>query len=74
VLGVVVSLAIFAVLVYVGLWLIGRRKGGGGDAGSIARPPHPSGPLGPDDDEDFLRGLNRQQRRNRGSQDKDDES
>ena len=54
---------VFAALVYAVFWLIERRRGG-----SAARPGRPTPPkptprsVAPDDDEDFLRGLNRRRR------------
>ena len=54
---------VFAALVYAVFWLIERRRGG---APSTSRPT-PRGPtprtLAPDDDEDFLRDLNRRRKR-----------
>ncbi len=61
----VVILALFAAVVYATFWIIGRRSGGGRSGGT----PAPRGPLGPDDDEDFLRELDRKQRHH-----KDEES
>lgn len=55
----VVFIALFAVVVYAGFWLLDRRKGGGGKK---AAKPIPRGPVGPDDDEDFLRDLDRKRR------------
>jgi hypothetical protein len=52
-------LAVFAAVVYAAFWLLERRsKGGGGNSGRSA----PRGPVGPDDDEDFLRELDRKKR------------
>lgn len=60
-----VFLALFAAVVYAVFWLIDRRNQGqrpsGGDDGTGR--PTPRGPLGPDDDEDFLRELDRKRRR-----------
>jgi hypothetical protein len=68
-LGVVVLLVILAVVVYAGYWLMDRRpKGGGGDAGNSAKRLPPRGPVGPDDDEDFLRELDRQKRHRKKKQ------
>ena len=40
-----------------------RRGGGGGTLGRLRQvPPRPSGPIGPDDDPEFLRDLNRRKR------------
>jgi hypothetical protein len=62
----VVFIALFAMVVYAGFWLLDRRNGGGG---SKAVKPIPRGPVGPDDDEDFLRELDRKKRHS-----KDEES
>ena len=67
-LRLVVFLALLAAVVYAFFWLIERRKPGGG-SGGISPKPIPRGPLGPDDDEDFLREL---ERKRRHSKDKDD--
>ena len=59
-LRLVVFLALFAAVVYACFWLIDRRnKGGGGLNGAK---PIPRGPVGPDDDEEFLRELERKRR------------
>ena len=55
----VVFIALFAMVVYAGFWLLDRRRGGGGKK---AAKPIPRGPVGPDDDEDFLRELERRRR------------
>jgi hypothetical protein len=68
----VVFLALFAAVVYATFWLIDRRnKGGGGGQGGgpTGGKPIPRRPIGPDDDEDFLRELERKQRHS-----KDEES
>jgi hypothetical protein len=68
----VVFLALFAAVVYATFWLIDRRnKGGGGGQGGgpTGGKPIPRRPMGPDDDEDFLRELERKQRHS-----KDEES
>ncbi len=57
----VVFLALFAAVVYAFFWLLERRNHGGGNGGKTV----PRGPVGPDDDEDFLRELDWQQRRTR---------
>ena len=61
----VVYIALFAVVVYAGFWLLDRRKGGGGKK---AAKPIPRGPVGPDDDEDFLRELERRRRHSKDAQ------
>jgi hypothetical protein len=65
-LRLVVFLAFLAAVVYAVFWLIDRRSEGGGGQG-LRRPggptrPLPRGPVGPDDDEDFLRELERKRR------------
>ena len=68
----VVFLALFAAVVYATFWLIDRRSQGGGGKGggpSGGKPVVPPRPMGPDDDEDFLRELDRKQRHS-----KDEES
>jgi hypothetical protein len=54
---------VFAALVYAAFWLIERRRGNA--PSTSRRPPHRPAPrtLAPDDDEDFLRDLNRRQKR-----------
>ena len=64
----VVFLALFAAVVYATFWLIDRRSQGGGSGPTGTRPVQPR-PMGPDDDEDFLRELDRKQRHS-----KDEES
>ena len=59
-LRLVVFLALFAAVVYAIFWLIERRNNGGG--GGEGAKPIPRGPVGPDDDEDFLRELERKRR------------
>ena len=61
-------LALFGAVVYATFWLIERRSNGGGGrpgGGPGGRPggrPTPRGPVGPDDDDEFLRELDRKQR------------
>ena len=57
----VVFLALFAGVVYAAFWLMERRSRGGGSGNTGGRPA-PRGPVGPDDDEDFLRELDRKNR------------
>jgi hypothetical protein len=59
-LRLVVFLALFAAVVYATFWLIDRRNNGGG--GQTGTKPVPRGPVGPDDDEEFLRELERKRR------------
>jgi hypothetical protein len=68
-LRVVFFLALFAAVVYATFWLIDRRNQGGGGGKPSGGTPMPRGPVGPDDDEDFLRELDRKQRHS-----KDEES
>jgi hypothetical protein len=63
---------LFAALVYALMWTIERRRtlGGGGGGRPALRPKRrPRGPaprqVAPDDDEDFLRWLERKQRKDR---------
>lgn len=49
-----------AVVLYAVFWAIDRRNSGG--SSGPARP-KPRGPIGPDDDETFLRNLDRERRR-----------
>lgn len=57
-------IAVFAALVYAVFWLIERRRGGGSRAKRRTSPPRPMPRMSaPDDDEDFLRDLNRRNRR-----------
>ncbi|MEO5651841.1 MAG: hypothetical protein ABIN79_11550 [Marmoricola sp.] len=68
-LRLLVFLACFAAVVYAVFWLIDRRsKPTGGSGGKTV----PRGPIGPDDDEDFLRGLDRKRRHSKGPQPKDE--
>jgi len=65
----VVFLAFFAAVVYAFFWLLERRnQGGGGGKGSRLKP---RGPVGPDDDEEFLRELDWKQRHPRRTGDED---
>ena len=65
---------LFAAIVYATFWLIERRRGGGTPARrAVSRPRRPTPrAVAPDDDEDFLRDLNRRYRRR--DQDKPDGS
>lgn len=49
-----------AAVLYVVFWAIDRRNSGGPSGTSR---PVPRGPIGPDDDENFLRNLDRERRR-----------
>jgi len=62
-----VLLLLLAAVLYGVFWAIDRRNSGG-SGGSPARP-LPRGPVGPDDDEAFLRNLDREQRRRLGGSD-----
>jgi hypothetical protein len=68
----VVWLLLLAAILYALFWAIDRRNrsGGGGGQGGSPRPrppaPRPRGPVGPDDDEAFLRDLERRRRREQG--------
>ena len=64
----VVFLAFFAAVVYAFFWLLERRNQGGGGKGSRLKP---RGPVGPDDDEEFLRELDWKQRHPRRTSDED---
>lgn len=65
----VVFLAFFAAVVYAFFWLLERRnQGGGGGKSSRLKP---RGPVGPDDDEEFLRELDWKQRHPRRTGDED---
>ena len=67
VLRLLVYLVIVAAVLYAFFWLLDRRGGGGdGDAELRRRTPKDPGtrgPVGPDDDEEFLRELERRRRR-----------
>ena len=61
--------AVFAALVYALMWALERRRAGGSD-GNGARPTRkrrnaapPTRQVAPDDDEDFLRWLERKRRK-----------
>jgi len=69
-LRLVVFLALFAAVVYAAFWLIERRSKGGGNKGGR---PIPRGPVGPDDDDDFLRELERKQRHSKDARKKEDD-
>lgn len=56
----VVFLLLLAVVLYGVFWAIDRRNSGGTGPSR----PLPRGPVGPDDDESFLRDLERKRRRN----------
>ena len=77
-LRLVMYLVVFAAVIYAFFWIVDRRnskpapgrRGPGGDAGGR---PAPRGPVGPDDDEDFLRELDRR-KRHREKHGQDEES
>ena len=54
---------VFAALVYAVFWLIERRRGGAPSTGRRTPPRPTPRSVAPDDDEDFLRDLNRRNRR-----------
>jgi hypothetical protein len=66
----VVWLLLLAAVLYAVFWAIDRRNrfGGRGDASGPTTPPprQPHGPVGPDDDDAFLRDLERRRRREQG--------
>lgn len=70
----VVWLLLLAAVLYAVFWAIDRRNSSGGRGGSggsrrpVSPPPRPRGPMGPDDDEAFLRDLERRRRREQGDQ------
>jgi hypothetical protein len=57
---------VFAALVYTVFWLLERRRAGGPRADRRTRNRPASRTIGPDDDEEFLRDLNRRYRREQG--------
>jgi hypothetical protein len=59
----VVLLLVAAAVLYCVFWAIDRRNSNRGGPGPTR--PVPRGPVGPDDDEDFLRDLDRNKRRER---------
>jgi hypothetical protein len=65
-LRLLVWLVILGALVYLAFWVIDRRVDVGNEEERAARRPKPAkpsgGPVGPDDDEDFLRELDRRRR------------
>jgi hypothetical protein len=65
----VVWLLLLAALLYAVFWAIDRRSSAGRPTGSrrpSAPPSRPRGPVGPEDDEAFLRDLERRRRREHG--------
>lgn len=67
---------VFAVVTYLAIrWMQGRGEGGTPVKRSPARPKPPTRPIAPDDDESFLRDLERERRkRARDAQPPDPES
>jgi hypothetical protein len=71
---IVVWLLLLAAVLYAVFWAIDRRDRFGGRGGGTRAPKRPPGsprtpgPLGPDDDEAFLRDLERRRRREQGDQ------
>jgi hypothetical protein len=75
---IVVWLLLLAAVLYAVFWAIDRRDKFGGPGGRFTRgggprtprqPPQGSrGPVGPDDDDAFLRDLERRRRREQGDQ------
>lgn len=63
-LRVVLFLVLLGAVVWAFFWVLDRRRQarGGGDNGGRGGRPAPRGPRGPDDDEDFLRELDRKRR------------
>ncbi len=63
---------LFAALVYALMWALERRRAGGsgGSGRGLKRRGRPQGPpprqVAPDDDEDFLRWLDRKRRKDKG--------
>ncbi|WP_148044939.1 hypothetical protein [Nocardioides marmorisolisilvae] len=55
-------LLLLAAVLYGFFWAVDRRNNGGGESSDPARP-LPRGPVGPDDDEAFLRNLDLERRR-----------
>lgn len=70
-LRLVVFLALFAAVVYGFFWLLEQRRGKGG-GGKARLQPIPRRPVGPDDDEDFLRELERRRRHSKDGPKKND--
>ncbi len=60
-------LALLAAVVYAAFWLIEHRSKG--DGGSLGTRPMPPRPVGPDDDAEFLRELERRQRHSKREED-----
>lgn len=54
---------VLAVAIYLVVRLLEKRRGrGGGFNARLRPPPRPNRPIGPDDDPEFLRDLNRRRR------------
>jgi hypothetical protein len=73
VLKFVLVVALFAGAVYLLLWTLERRRSGGSGQPSVTRPGRPSRTrprqVAPDDDEDFLRWLERKRRKDSSADD-----
>lgn len=62
-----------AVTIYLLVRLLEQRSGRGGALGAkLRRPAPPSRPMGPDDDPEFLRDLNRRKPKPKPNPDKDE--
>ena len=61
-LRLVVFLALLAAVVYACFWLLDRRRTPGPETGGTGGRTVTPRPMGPDDDEDFLRELERKRR------------
>lgn len=62
-------LLVLAAVLYAVFWAIDRRNSGGAQGPAK---PRPRGPVGPDDDEAFLRDLEQENRKRQRQRSKDD--